>query len=219
MSYENKFNLQISENVFLAKKRLTESIFCDTKTEEPINMTLSETQMILDGIDTPNITSDEITGILNLRDAWRFILANISSEVNLAYISKINALVSRNKSLEWGVLRKEKLEDSQSDCFFEAPIEETVVKDLENIFSDKTASSQKAIDVFLYIIKNQLFWGGNKKTASLTANKILILGGAGILQVGLKDIAEFNVLLKEFYETGEKENLSRFLYEKCILGS
>ena len=40
--------------------------------------------------------------VLNLRDAWKYCIENIDGTVDLKYICKINELVSRNESLQWG---------------------------------------------------------------------------------------------------------------------
>ena len=52
----------------------------------------------------------------------------------------------------------------------------------------------------------------------MLANKILILGGAGIMTVTDKYMEQFNSLLLDFYNTGEEKALKEFLYENAIQG-
>lgn len=52
----------------------------------------------------------------------------------------------------------------------------------------------------------------------LIANKDLISHGKGVLSIQQKDILEFNVLLNEYYSTGEKRALKEMIYEKGISG-
>ena len=104
VNIKDKYNLTIEENIFLAKKILVNSIYNSAKLEG-INITFPETQTILNGVNVPNVRLDDITCILNLRDAWKEVLNNINEELNLEYICKINSFISRNESLEWGVLR------------------------------------------------------------------------------------------------------------------
>lgn len=73
---KDKFNLTLEENVFLAKKQLVSSIYMGAKIEG-LNVTFPETQTILDGVNVPNVKLDEINTILNLRDAWKYVLDNI----------------------------------------------------------------------------------------------------------------------------------------------
>lgn len=49
---------------------------------------------------------DDIQTVLNLRDGWKFIINSVDKSLTLEYICKVNEYVSRNESLEWGVLRK-----------------------------------------------------------------------------------------------------------------
>ncbi len=102
---QDKFKLSILENIFLAKKNLINNIYANARMEG-INVTLKQIQNILEGVNVPNLKIDEINCILNLRDAWKYTLANIHEDFNLNFICKINELVSRNESLEWGILRK-----------------------------------------------------------------------------------------------------------------
>jgi len=214
---QDKYKLKLNENIFLAKKQLVENIYCSAKVEG-LNTTFLETQTILDGVNVPNATLDDITTILNLRDAWRFILNSAQDEINLEYICKINEYISRNESLEWGVLRKGNVGISGTDYVPLIPVKEMVEKEIINILNTGVSQTEKALKMFLYITRSQLFWDGNKRTATLAANKILIAGGGGVLRIKENNILEFNTLLKEFYDTANGENLLKFLYEKCIFG-
>lgn len=104
LNIKDKYNLTIEENIFLAKKSLEILIYNSAKLEG-INITSPETQTILNGVNVPNVRLDDITCILNLRDAWKEVLNNIDEDLNLQYICKINSFISRNESLEWGVIR------------------------------------------------------------------------------------------------------------------
>ena len=81
----------------------------------------------------------------------------------------------------------------------------------------KTATD-KALTAFLWGTRAQLFWDGNKRTSMTLANKILIASGAGILTVTDRHMERFNTLLLGYYDTGEGEELKRYLYENAIFG-
>ena len=68
-------------------------------------MTFPETQAILDGINVPSATIDDIQTILNMRDAWRYVLKTLDEPFTLDYACRVNYYVARNESLDWGVLR------------------------------------------------------------------------------------------------------------------
>ena len=71
---------------------------------------------------------------------------------------------------------------------------------------------------FLWGARSQLFWDGNKRTSLIIANKILIMAGKGILVIPDSQIATFNQLLTNFYETNSYPEICNFLYEKGIRG-
>ncbi len=96
---KDKYNLTQTQNVFLTEKYLPLIIYNSAKLEG-LNVTFLETKTILDGINVSNVRLDEITCILNLRDAWKEILKTLKEPLTLDYICKINSLVSRNESLE-----------------------------------------------------------------------------------------------------------------------
>lgn len=104
---ENKYNLTLEQNIFLAKRNLVDNIYAAARLEG-LNVTLPQTKTVLEGVNVPNLKIDEIQCILNLRDAWKYIVNNIEHEFNLEFVCKVNEYVSRNESLEWGTLRKRK---------------------------------------------------------------------------------------------------------------
>ena len=115
------------ESVFLAKKLFTELVF-NTAYIEGVNVTFPQTQAIIDGAVVNNITVSDIQTVLNLRDAWRFALETLDTPITLDYICKINELVSKNESLEWGVLRNGLVGVGGTDYIPPIPVKEDVEK-------------------------------------------------------------------------------------------
>lgn len=107
---ENKYKLTIQQNIFLAKRNLVDNIYSNARIEG-VNVTFPQTQTVLDGVNVPNLKIGDIQCILNLRDAWKYLINNIEQKFDLNYICKINEYVARNESLEWGVLRNRKCTD------------------------------------------------------------------------------------------------------------
>jgi len=212
----NKYNLTLEQNVFLAKKVLVASIYSSAKLEG-LNITFPETQTILDGVNIPNMRLDEINCVLNLRDAWKEVLKNVEAELNLEYICKVNSFVSRNESLEWGVLRGGKVGISGTTYIPEIPEENKVKQELDEILKIENPT-KRAIKYMLWGMRKQLFWDGNKRTSTIIANKIMIENGCGIIIVKEEHVLEFNRLLTEFYNTNEEEKITNFIYENCIFG-
>ena len=101
---QNKYNLTLEQNIFLAKRNLVDNVYSNARMEG-LNITFPETKTILDGVNVPNLKIDEIQCVLNLRDAWRYIINHIEDEFNIEFICKVNEFVARNESLSWGTLR------------------------------------------------------------------------------------------------------------------
>ena len=212
----DKYKLSKEENIFLAKKTLVSSIYSSAKIEG-LNVTFPETQTILDGINVSKVKLDDITCILNLRDAWNYVINNIDEEVNLDFICMVNSFVSRNESLEWGKLRSGKVGISGTSYVPSIPLKEEVEKKLKEIMSIENITL-RAIKYMLYGMRSQLFWDGNKRTSTIIANKIMINNGKGIILVQEEYILEFNKLLTEYYNTSNDEKIIEFIYNNCIVG-
>lgn len=213
---QDKYELTQEENIFLAKKMLVNNIYSNARIEG-CNVTFPETETILNGVNVPNLKLDDIQCILNLRDAWKYVIETIEEEFDLDYICKINEFVARNESLQWGSLRTGKVLISGTDYVPDIPKEEDVNTKLNEILAIQNITT-RAIKYMLYGMRNQLFWDGNKRTSMISANKILIQNGKGILMVQDKYLKEFSQLLTQYYDTNQSEKIEEFLYNHCIFG-
>lgn len=213
---ENKYNLTLEQNTFLAKKNIIDNIYAGARMEE-INVTFLQVKKILEGINVPNLKIDEIQCILNLRDAWKYVINNIKEEFNINFICKINELVARNESIEWGVLRSGNIQITGTEYIPDVPEEEVVKKQIAEILKIKN-TTERAIEYMLYGMRSQLFWDGNKRTSMICANKIMIENGNGIIKVPDNKLEEFNTLLSEFYTSNDKVKIKQFIFDNCIDG-
>ena len=211
--FTDKYHLNKSQSLFLAKKGQIKNIYCGMKMENRA-VTLDQTRAILNGVNVPNVQLDDIQAILNMRDAWKFLLNTVSETITFEYWCKLNEYIARNEALEWGKLRTGNVGISGTDYVPPIPEKEQVITTLEDIVSDKgMTATDKALEVFTWGTRGQYFWDGNKRTSLMLANKILISAGAGIMTITDKYMEQFNVLLLEYYNTGKSSELKRFLYD------
>lgn len=214
--FTDKYHLNKSQSLFLAKKGQIKNIYCGMKMENRA-VTLDQTRAILNGVNVPNVQLDDIQAILNMRDAWKFLLNTVSETITFEYWCKLNEYIARNEALEWGKLRTGNVGISGTDYVPPIPEKEQVITTLEDIVSDKgMTATDKALEVFTWGKRGQYFWDGNKRTSLMLANKILISAGAGIMTITDKYMEQFNVLLLEYYNTGKSSELKRFLYDNAI---
>lgn len=214
--FEDKYHLSKSQSLFLAEKGQIKNIYCGMKMENRA-VTLEQTRAILNGINVPNVQLDDIQAILNMQDAWEYLLQTVEEKITFAYWCKLNEYIARNEALEWGKLRTGSVGISGTDYIPPIPKKEKVIAALEDIVSDKDmTATEKALEVFTWGTRGQYFWDGNKRTSLMLTNKILISAGAGIMTITDKYMEQFNVSLLEYYNTGISSELKRFLYDNAI---
>lgn len=217
MNYSDKYTLTPEQSRFLAKKKWDENVYCGMRMENRA-VTFPQTRTILDGVNVPGVQLDDIQAILNMRDAWRFLMNTVDEPLTVEYICKINEFIARNEALEWGVLRRGSVGISGTDYKPPVPVYETVCAELDKLLSADKTATEKALDAFAWGARGQFFWDGNKRTSLTVANKILLMNGAGILTITDPHMEAFNVALLNFYNTGEAEPLKQFLYDNALDG-
>lgn len=214
---KDKYTLTREESVFLAKKRWDESIYSGMRMESR-NVTFPQTQTILNGVNVPDVALGDIQAILNMRDAWEYLLDHLDDALDIDYLCRLQERIAYREALAWGELRTGSIGISGVDYVLPVPDEKAAARELRDMLDASGSATEKALSVFAWVARSQLFWDGNKRTATLAANKILIESGAGMLLVSERDMVEFAALLSSYYESGRPEQLKQFLYESCILG-
>lgn len=217
MIFQDKYKLTPEQSAFLAKKKWDENVYCGMRMENRA-VTFPQTRTILNGVNVPNVQLDDIQAILNMRDAWKYLMASIDAPLTLEYICKLNEFIARNEALAWGTLRTGSVGISGTDYLPPIPDKNAIEADLAVIMSKDTTATEKALEAFVWGARGQFFWDGNKRTSLTVANKILLMHGAGIMTITDKHMERFNVLLLDYYNTGKAEDLKQFLYENAIQG-
>ena len=128
----NKYSLTRDENISLVNKNLVKIIYNSAKLEG-LNVTFHKTKAILEGVNLLSVKLDDMTCILNLRDAWKYVLNSLDTKLDLDYICYINSFVSRNESLKWGVLRDGKVGISGTNYIPKIPVKDEVTNELSKL--------------------------------------------------------------------------------------
>ncbi len=213
----DKYHLTPEQSRFLAKKSWDSNVYCGMKMENRA-VTFPQTKTILEGVNVPDVRLDDIQAILNMRDAWRFLLGSIDEPVTLDYLCKLNEYIARNEALEWGKLRTGRVAISGTDYVPPVPAPQTVEAELAAILTADTTATEKALTAFAWGARGQFFWDGNKRTSLVLANKIMLQAGAGMLTITEKHMEAFNAQLLSWYNTGDPAPLKQFLYDNAIQG-
>ncbi|MGM9599114.1 MAG: Fic family protein [Faecousia sp.] len=217
MIYTDRYHLTPEQSRFLAKKKWDENVYCGMQMENRA-VTFPQTKTILEGVNVPGVQISDIQAILNMRDAWRFLIDTISEPVTFEYLCTLNGYIARNEALEWGKLRTGTVAISGTDYLPPIPQETDTRKELSDLLNADMTATEKALTVFCWGTRKQLFWDGNKRTSLTLANKILLQAGAGMLTISARNMEQFNEALLNYYNTADAEPLKVFLFENAIQG-
>lgn len=218
--YPDKFNLTQEQNRRFAKKNLVRLVFT-TSRFEGLNTTLPQTQTIIDGMSAAGVSIDDTNVIVQLKRGWQYVIRE-NKPLSLNIEQNINLLVARYDSLDPGSFRTGNVtvELGNSNGEWQPP---EINLDQERKFFDElmqkdSSITDKAMTLMYHNMRNQLFGDGNKRTATLAANKLMIDNGAGLINVPLNKWDKWNELISEFYLTGKMDKLKDWTYENGIQG-
>ena len=220
--FSDKYNLSLKENIFLAKKVLVAQIHNLSRFEN-CQTTLLQTEQILNGQNVASASLGDIQTILNLKRAYQYVIRHISDglPVDIPLLKKINSIVAQEDSLAPGDFRTGTVGVTLVDGSRHTPpaISEVEVQNLFGQIANRSRSTtETAIRSMLAFMRQQIFWDGNKRTATLFANAMLIEKGCGILEISELQMPEFNTKLSDFYRSGDDTDVATYLYQNCIFG-
>lgn len=212
----DKFYLSLEQNRFLAKKNIVEVIHSISRLEK-VNTTFPQTKTIIDGMSVSGVSTHDMQVVLNLKNAWQFILSN-DGAFDLAFACKVNAFVAYNESLAWGELRTGNVGISGVRFVPSVPIKSDVEKTLNAMSRLPISNTHRILKTMYYMMRSQLFWDGNKRTAIICANYQLIMAGGGVLNINEHQLEVWNTLLSDFYESGDDADIVAWTYAQCLYG-
>ena len=205
----------VNKSVELAKRLLVDSIWKEAHIEG-IAVTFPDTQEIIEGRNVSSLTVDEIVAINNLKHAWNFIITSLNRDVTkLNFINSINYEVGKNLFDNCGKIRSTNVSIGGTNWKPSIP-NEYVIEDTINEIVQDCNDEELAIELGCYIMRQQFYIDGNKRTAQLAMNALLIKNDLGILSISNDKKHEFFDLLIKYYETGNQVKLKHFLLN-CII--
>ena len=220
-SYEDMIPaLDTKKFMMLAEKLLPDFVF-NMASLERNPFTYPEVQTLLEGITVGGQKLSDEQQILSIRDGWNYlfdaVLQNkVSIEVNT--FNKLNDIVAKDEALISGTFRTGEVRIGGTEIF------PPRARDLEGIFKSELpilierckSKIDLAFEIFLWVNLNQFYYEGNRRTAMLVSNMILISNGQGVFNIKEKDSLQFNTLMVKFYNTREADNIFEFLYDNCL---
>lgn len=214
---ETELSDEVELNRAVAYRNLVDSIYKQARLEG-VATTFSDTETIVNGGLVNGMTADDVSKVINLKHAWEFILNKgvLQYPSNFAVLCQINALVEDGFSITAGRLRTVPVTIGGSSYLPPLPIESQIKEQLSEILAE-TDTVKKAIRALLFVMKKQIFLDGNKRTAVIFANHILIKGGKGLIVIPAEDVEEYKKLLVKYYEEDDETAITSFLMKKAYL--
>lgn len=216
---EDKFHLTKEQNRRYARSNLTKLVYVSSRFEG-LNTTLPQTQTIIDGLGVDGVSIDDINIIVQLKRGWQYVI-NTDKTLDMDYLKNINRIVALNESLAPGELRTG---DGGVDTYLgdykpDAVDQQQETNFLEQIQQKANYSiTDQALTLMYHLMRKQIFWDGNKRTATLAANKLMIDHGAGLINVPLDKWPTWNNLIAEYYFSDNMNELKDWTYNNGIQG-
>lgn len=215
---QNKFAMTQKDNIEIAKRTLIDAIYKSANLEG-IAVTYAQTIDILNDVNVATLKPNEISKVFCLRDAWHYTLDHINEDMNLGFIENIHAFVAKAdvEYYELGRIRTSDVLISGTSWRPEIPDPEKLHREMMDIMAMPCATD-KALTLMLWIMRSQIFKDGNKRVATIAANKVLIENGCGIVSVPVELDGTFKQLLVDYYESNDNHIIKKLLYDKCMDG-
>ncbi|WP_125703464.1 Fic family protein [Lacticaseibacillus daqingensis] len=219
MEYPDKYHLSQDQN-----RRLTRSNFDllvhTTARFEGINTTLPQTRTIMEGLGVNGVSIDDMNTIVQLKRGWDYITKE-DQPLSLQIQKNINAIVAKYDALIPGALRTGQggVDIGAADDYIPPMISEVTEQGfLATMMASQRSTTEKAMRIMYHDMRSQIFWDGNKRSATLSANKVMIDGGAGLINVPLPKWGEWNELISAYYQSGDVGDLLAWTYANAIQG-
>lgn len=219
--FPDKYHLSRKESVYLLKKNIVELVYNAGKFEG-LNTTLLQTEEIIKYNRANNVAVDDVLTVVNLKRGFELLLNDVQEPL-LETSKRINRIVAAEDALFPGEIRTGGVEVSTIQGRYVPPMltGDEVKNQYNKIMNQEISETEKALRLFLFISKNQIFWDDNKRTALLTANQIMFSQGLGLLSVPESVFAKFNELLSMYYNSNQSSDelkILSFIHEECIYG-
>ena len=215
---KDKFNMTREDMLFWAKRNVIDYIWKSANLEG-ISATYPDTELIFEGLVPQGFAVRDILSINNLKRAWYFISEHLDIEIDYILICHINGIIGGDDLIrKAGTLRGFPVRIGGTSWMPELPKEEQVKEEIKSIINTYATPTEQAIELMLYCMRAQLFNDGNKRTAMMVANLLMMSKGVGVVSIPIEHQEEFRRKLVDYYETADKSSIKQFVYDYCIDG-
>lgn len=196
-------------------RRLIMDVLWKTANIEVDGITFPDTQEIIEGRAPAGMSVHDIVTVNNIKHAFQFLFEQVAYPINWQTISQYNRLLRAGLDADAGEMRTIPVRISGTSWQPTIPVYDEVRGQLDTIFVLDNPQ-ERATQLFSAIARGQWFTDGNKRTALLAANHVLIHAGVGILTIDPELKRDFTTRLLDFYEKNNLSEITNWLQYYAI---
>lgn len=214
--YSNKIHLAPAAMQQLLTQKLPQLIVMAARLED-VKVTESEVKKVLQMAMGTSLAQTDYDVVAQLSLVWKMILAE-TGPVNLALEQRVNTIIDLDSAAP-GMLRNGTGSVMTTRGEFMPPEinEKQEAAYLNELLTSTKSTTEKALTLMYHNMRNQLFYDGNKRTALVIANKLMLDQGAGLICIPLAKFTTWMNKLTSFYFTNNMTNLNDWTYQNGII--
>ncbi|GAB6093576.1 Fic family protein [Furfurilactobacillus curtus] len=218
MVFPDKYFYDRESEIELVERNLVQMVFTTGKFED-LPITMPQTESIVNNLEVSGVRPEDIDTVISLKRAYEFVIKRQGVFVAKDVLAINNAV--RSSHLGAGQIRTEGVQVPLTNDLWVPPIpnEHDALNDIEKISQQGQSATENAIDLNLYLSRWQLFANGNKRTAIVSANALMIDAGAGILAIPENKMHWYGSLLQKYYRSGRDIDIKQWLYDNAVYGT
>lgn len=209
----------IDRNRLLIDKYIVDYIYNAAQIEGLNTRYLDTKFFVEDDIIPKNIDPDKVLILKNLKDAYKELKNEefANSFIDINSLKRVNLIINgRGLVKEAGRIRIDEIYVDNSNYIPPIPDPFILNQDILDIVQSNDEYLDKAIKLYLYIMRTQPFIDGNKRTANVFANLYLLQNEPMLISIHANKKYTFFNKLKKFYETNEYDDLIKFVKDNGI---
>ncbi len=198
--YEQDLNDNIKDNIDRVRENIDVLLYDLVKLED-INITHENIINSLTGDPLNNVKLEDVVKYNKIKTAYENILKD--EYIKLPYSVELLCAINKMLNEDLIYLNDYNLND--------------VEKEISNIVEKDISVINKAIEIFLYLSRKNIFKKNNILTALLFSNVYLLSNGNGVLTIPEDLTDKFKVMLNSFSNGKDTRIIKKFVIARCYI--
>ena len=198
--YEQDLNDNIKDNIDRVRENIDVLLYDLVKLED-INITHENIINSLTGDPLNNVKLEDVVKYNKIKTAYENILKD--EYIKLPYSVELLCAINKMLNEDLIYLNDYNLND--------------VEKEISNIVEKDISAINKAIEIFLYLSRKNIFKKNNILTALLFSNVYLLSKGNGVLTIPEDLTDKFKVMLNSFSNGKDTRIIKKFVIARCYI--